>query len=241
MRWFASAVPAGFGALVGCIVGAGFTWWIAPSGSPTPKPSAEKVSQTSQRSPKGATGPQTEQDDESDEITALALRLRSLDERVSLLTAALGRAQGTRTADANDDGPAAADVADPVFEAAVRDILDRVDQERQDERIQRSQQRAERGAQRAAERLSSTLGLTNHQQEQLQQVFHDHYDALRKLRDSDDQPSTPGEWREKWRELRDQAEKELERVLDKSQLEKYRSLDESEFFGGPRVRGARRE
>ena len=70
-----------------------------------------------------------ESEDEGDpEIEALRGRTASLERRISLLTAALARGQDAPQGDDAEgeaEDPRSADVADPVFEAAVLDIVDR--------------------------------------------------------------------------------------------------------------------
>lgn len=128
----------------------------------------------------------------------------------------------------------AADVADPVFEAAVRDILERIDDERRQERTTRSQKRAQLGAERASSRLAEELSLTDRQKQELFEIMKKHYESMAALRDSDDQPGTPGEWRERMQEVRRKTEEAIESHLSPAQVEKFQSLDGSEFFGGPR-------
>ncbi|NLE86271.1 MAG: hypothetical protein GX607_07725 [Myxococcales bacterium] len=224
MNWLKSALPAAVGALLGCV--AGLTY--AAKG-PTATPERERPARAA-RLPVSA-----EQDDQ--ELETLSNRVRSLEQRVSLLTAALNSARGTAAPAAAGDQeevPAPADVADPVFEAAVRDILDRIDDERREEQVNRTRQRTQFGAQRTAERLTQELGLTQSQQQELFEIVKKHYEALAALRDEDapDRPATPGEWRDKLREIRDATDERMKAALSPRQLEKYESLDSSEFFGG---------
>lgn len=233
MKWFASALPAALGAVVGCVVGVIATRPGASSDeAPRPLPAqAERAFES--------------EDAEPDEIGPLAARIRSLEQRVSLLTAALGAARGETAAGTGEPASelTSADVADPVFEAAVRDLLDRIDDERREERTERTRRRAGHGAQRVADRLTQELGLTERQQQELLDIFKAHYETLATLRDQDatDAPATPGEWRARMAEIRQSTDTKLEEALTPAQLEKYRNLDTSEFFGGPRRRRAARE
>ena len=226
MSWLKSALPAAFGALLGCA--AGLTY--AAQG-PIVTAKQERPPTRAARIPVSA-----EQDDQ--EFATLSTRVRSLEQRVSLLTAALNVARGgaapAAAATDQDDAIAAADVADPVFEAAVRDILDRIDDERREEQVTRAQQRTQFGAQRAAERLTQELSLTQSQQQELFDIVRKHYESLATLRDEDapDRPATPGEWRDKLREIRDATDERMKAALSPGQLEKYEALDSSEFFGG---------
>lgn len=232
MKWLASALPAALGAVAGCVVGVVATRSSATDDAPRPLPAqAERVFEP--------------EDVEPDEMGPLIARVRSLEQRVSLLTAALGQAQREGAADGAEPGSelSKADVADPVFEAAVRDILDRVNDERREQRTERTRQRAQYGAQRVTDHLTQELGLTEQQKQELLEIFKAHFEKLASLRDEDaaDAPATPGEWRARMTELRQTTDAKLEGTLTPAQLEKYRNLDTSEFFGGPRRRRAARE
>lgn len=233
MSWLRSAVPPTLGAVLGCVAGLTYAS-LGPTAA-----AAKKVPARMEPTTVSAA-----QDDQ--ELATLSTRVRSLEQRVSLLTAALGAAganvaqargeQGEGEPGQDDQGGAiaAADVADPVFEAAVRDILDRIDDERREEQTTRMQQRARYGAQRAADRLTEELGLTQVQQQELFDIMKKHYESLAALRDENapDRPATPGEWRDKMRELRQATDDRMKGALSPAQLEKYDALDSSEFFGG---------
>lgn len=231
MKWLASALPAALGAVAGCLVGV-VAARPASSVDTAPRPQSAR-----------AEGSFEPLDTEPDEIGPLSARIRSLEQKVSLLTAALGAARGDPSP--GDTEPASdlhgADVADPVFEAAVRDILDRVDDERREERTERTQRRVQHGARNVTDRLTAELGLTEQQQQELFEIFKAHYENLANLRDQDapDAPSTPGEWRARMAEIRRTTDTKLEETLAPAQVEKYRNLDTSEFFGGRRRRATR--
>lgn len=233
MSWLAPAVAGAAGAALGVLVGLGWSAQSAPKAQSKPRVVAERGSVSSAQN--------------ADELASLSERVRSLEQRVSLLTAALGAqrrggedapAAHEAAGEAEGNAPAGtqqpADVADPVFEAAVRDILERVDDERRQERTTRTQRRAKHGAERASERFSEELGLNERQKQELFEIMKKHYESVAALRDSDDQPGTPGEWRERTTELRRKTEEQIERALSPAQAEKFQTLDGSEFFGGPR-------
>lgn len=232
MNWVAPALAGAAGAVLGVVVGLGWATRSEPKAHTKPRVVAERGSVSSEQN--------------ADELAGLSERVRSLEQRVSLLTAALGAqrrdggdAPAGHTAETDphngaDAAPEAADVADPVFEAAVRDILERIDDERRNERTTRSQRRAQLGAERASERFGAELGLNERQKQELFDIMKKHYESMAALRDSDDQPGTPGEWRERTTELRRKTEEQIERALSPAQAEKFQALDGSEFFGGPR-------
>src|SRR6187402_3190479 len=111
----AQAVVVGtLAGLVGGIIGALVTLVVQPAR--VVQPEAAAAEETDASAEDGAP---------SDE--GMARRLESLERRLSLLTLAAARANGEAAEAAPADGatpPSQADVADPVFEAAVLDILD---------------------------------------------------------------------------------------------------------------------
>jgi hypothetical protein len=176
-------------------------------------------------------------EDEGDpEVEALRGRLASLERRVSLLTAALARGQAAPAdgeADADKD-PRNADVADPVFEAAVLDIVDRERERSDGERdAARAEQRAQRTA-RVSENLAGTLGLDEQQRVKVAEVITAHFDALRALRSDDnpERPVTPREWREKAAQIEQQLQENLKGVLSSQQLAAYQALEPDDQIGG---------
>ena len=96
-----------------------------------------------------------------------------------------------------------ADVADPVFEAAVLDIMDRERERADGEReTRRAELRTER-RQRISESLATNLGLDEPQKARVGELISAHFDSMRALRSDDnpERPVTPREWREKAAEL----------------------------------------
>lgn len=188
-----------------------------------------------------------ESDDEGEdsEVEALRGRLGAMERRISLLTAAMARGQAAPEGDEEPSGtsPRDADVADPVFEAAVLDIMDRERERADGEReVRRSELRTQRIA-RLSQSLKTNLGLDDGQEARLAEVVTAHFEALRALRSDDnaERPVTPREWREKAAEIEQQLQQSLATVLTPKQLAAYQALEPEDQIGGgfgrPRGRG----
>ncbi|MFO0569671.1 MAG: hypothetical protein U0263_28740 [Polyangiaceae bacterium] len=132
-------------------------------------------------------------------------------------------------------------VDDPVFEAAVRDVVEQMEDERREARETRRSDRQRQVAERMLENLSTELALSDAQRKKVADIISEFYDNMRALRDSDAGVQTRGEWRDKMRAERDKAEGKLGQVLDSGQLEKYKGLenDKKLGFGGGGRRPAR--
>lgn len=174
-------------------------------------------------------------------------RMRNLEHRVSLLTAALSRKGGGAdmkdTIDAADEGTQFSDVADPVFEAAVLDIMDREQERKEGERETfRTELRAKRG-QQFADRLTETLSLRADQREEIAQAITKYFETMHEMRndESPDRPVTRKEWRERMEALNAENDKAFERILDADQLSAYQALDEDEKVSFGRGWGRGRE
>lgn len=148
-------------------------------------------------------------------------------------------------AGADDPAPAAnvAPIVDnPLFEAAVRDVMDRAEQERT---LERETQRAEwrkRTAEEWGGKLSEKLRLTEIQKAKVTAIAQSFWDRLRELRQTDAGPApSREEWRERVANLRKTSEAELAQILDHTQLTSYGELDEAEKLGSLRnIRTAQR-
>jgi hypothetical protein len=123
-------------------------------------------------------------------------------------------------------------VDDPVFEAAVRDVVQRVEEERDDDRqIQREGQR-QAAAHRWATQLTDKLGLREDQKAKVATVARELYDQMRELFRGDAGAGVTSEdRREKVRALRKQYEEKLSGVLDPAQLGEYQKLDDDLKLG----------
>lgn len=173
-------------------------------------------------------------------------------ERVETLeraVAGLDRDRRARVvARAMDDGTPAASAAartsvdDPVFEAAVRDVLDQIASEKSSAReVERAERRAQR-AHRYAERLATDLGLSAESQRRVAELMQRHVDTLRSLRDAD---GGTGNDREAWRATRDEqvkkTEEQLAALLSAEELARYKALPEEQRVGAVRSGGDRGE
>ncbi len=237
MSGIQSTVLVVVGACIGGAAGAGVTLLLAPESKQVAL--AKDEATVSKKAPK-ARRP-------TDDVTRLERRLDSLERRLSLLTFAQAHSKPTKPAAdvAGDDAPAEPPkvVDDPVFEAAVRDVVDRIDFEKETQRDVERTERRQASTKRWVESISNELKLTQEQQEKIAGVVAGYYEKLRELRDADapDRPLLRSEWRERMRAARAEAEEGLKAVLDTDQRSKYEQLDEAEQFVGfwPR-RGRRR-
>ncbi len=221
-------------AIVGGAVGAAGTLALRGQPAPEPKREAEVASEKEeQRVAPSAPAVAIDKPAEND----LRVRVRSLEQRVSLLTAALAKNGLETPRGAGEEGDAAeeADVASPVFEAAVRDILDRVDDERREERQTRRGARAEEGAREISADLGAKLGLSSEQQLKLQEITKQHFAALAAMRDdAENRPKTMEEWRARRDAQRKQTDDALHQLLTPEQMRAYEALPEDERIGAGR-------
>lgn len=220
---------AGLGSVLGGIAGASL---VLALGTPktgelekerAPEPSAHARS--------------ANESDRQDELAALRARVDSLNRRVSLLTFAQEHRSPT-TADDNrqDAGRETPEksVDDPVFEAAVRDVIDQVDEERDAQRDARRAERRTEWTKRWIVSLGDQLALRPDQAARIEAIVGEHVEAMRALRNSDGDagPVLRSEWRRRVKEISDQSEQKLGSVLDPSQKAKYDALDEADKLGG---------
>lgn len=170
------------------------------------------------------------------EDASLPQKIAALERRVSLLTAALARgdsslAEGVE--DENRDILDEVDVADPVFEAAVLDIMDRETGRKESEReSRRTALRAERGRRFSSE-LGEKLELDVEQQEEIAQVVTDHFARFRELRndESPDRPVTRRDFQARIEAINKEALEKLEEVMTPVQFERYQALDPADQIG----------
>lgn len=178
----------------------------------------------------------------------LSGRVKSLERRVSLLTLAAERGGTAFEKNAEDDANgetdlSVADVADPVFEAAVLDIFERERERKEEEReTWRTELRAKRSASFASE-LSERLKIGGAEQDRIAQVVSDYFQAMQDLRSesAEDQPATRKEWRERMDGLRQKAEASLGEILNADQMKAYQELDDEEKIGAGRGQRRRSE
>lgn len=187
---------------------------------------------------------------EPSDTSDLARKVEQLERTVATLErerrvtrAALARnAQaGDDMAGAPDGGARSGSIDDPVFETAVRDIMDQIDDERREERRARMEERRKQAADRWAGWLGGELGLNDAQKQKVADIVRDYFQQMQAMRNSDAGPMSRSEWRDKSRELRAKSEEKLGQVLDPQQMDKYKNLEDDQKigfgFGGGRRRG----
>jgi hypothetical protein len=234
LRFSAIAVP-GVSALVGGAVGALLTVALVPGGRARAEtPARPEPAETS-----------TPADPSVDaRIASLERSLRALALKDSAARAAAPIASST-SADSMAPAPTtnvAPIVDNPVFEAAVRDVMDRAEQERT---LERETQRAEwrkRAAEEWGNKLNEKLRLTEIQKAKVTAVAQSFWDRLRDLRQTDaGPPPSREEWRERVAALRKSSEAELAQILYRSQLTSYGELEDADKLGSMRsIRAAQR-
>lgn len=217
------------GALVGGVCGALVVTTLLPS--------HDKAPQLAPVSPREAPSGAKAQDDEAAEaVEALQMRLSSLERRVSLLTFAQEHRSPTREVaedEGTEPGQPKKTVDDPVFEAAVRDIFDRVEDERDSQRNTRRDQRETERTDRWVAAMGEQLQLREDQQQQVRALLQKQSESLRALRDSNsaERPVLRSEWQAKMTAISQQTETALAGILDASQRTKYEALDEADKIG----------
>ncbi|HYJ07955.1 MAG TPA: hypothetical protein VEX18_03075 [Polyangiaceae bacterium] len=178
---------------------------------------------------------QPTQSSADERVASLERSLRALE----LKGLARAAAQPVGSTPRGTEIPPVADVApivdNPVFEAAVRDVMERAEQERN---LERESQRAE-WRKRTAEEWSSAVGeklrLTEIQKAKAAEIAQAFWDRLHDLRQTDaGPPPSRQERREQVATLRRASEAELAKILDPSQLTTYSELDEAEKLGSNR-------
>ena len=204
-------------------------------------------------SPKTTAKAETPASKDDDEDDGLDHRVKQLEQsvaglekkrRASEAIAAYGRAlaAGDPAPDGGVPSPTAVD--DPVFDTAVRDVLDRVDQERRDEREQRRTERMNQMVDEWSKQLATKLSLSDQQKQKVAEIFRDHFAKMRAMRGGGDGGMrTPQEWRQSFQALQDEQNKKLGEVLDSGQMDKLEQMrkdGELPMFGGGFGRGRRR-
>jgi hypothetical protein len=119
-------------------------------------------------------------------------------------------------------------VGDTVFEAAVLDILERAEDDRDSERDVKRTERARQRAEHWASELTTRLALSPAQTARVLEIQTELVSALRQRgRNAPDGQFVPRQQRRAQSEaLREQAEQQLRDVLDPQQVARYDQLDE---------------
>jgi hypothetical protein len=215
---------AGMGAITGGSVAALISREDSPeSGTPA------AVAPVNERSSTPANA--TASDDVAARLTQLERRvatLQVLQQRLALdrqvKNAERGPAGDTPTADPN-----ALDVADPVFEAAVADIIERDIERRRVERREQRQQQREQEMARTVSQLSRTLSLAPAQQSELLRLLNEHQGKVSELREnSDPNVDNRADLRARFDALAATTEESVLRVLSPQQVDSYRALPRDE-------------
>lgn len=221
---------ASLSAIVGGAVGSWLThsWFASAPSTPTARVSADRAQRVDIAEQEPSVGDE-----------ALAERLRKLEHRLSLVTAALQKTKdgGSDSQLPGDDGVEgarpAADVADPVFEAAVLDIMDRDRERKEEEKITWQKQLQTERSRRYAGQLTDKLALDSGQQAQIASIVQGHFEQLRALRseESPEQPTTRNEWRAARDKMNQALDEQLKAVLSAEQYTKYQALDPDDQLG----------
>lgn len=136
------------------------------------------------------------------------------------------------------------DGEDPVFEMAVRSVMDRVDWEKDEERKTARANRSAERAQRQTELLTQRLSLDSQQSAAVAAALGQQMERFRALRDADDdsepRPVTREEWRQRIGDIRQQTEATLTKLLSEEQMRRYVEIAEEEGIGTRGFGGGRR-
>jgi hypothetical protein len=164
-------------------------------------------------------------------LTAVEAALHRLDRNRALTELAASRA-GDQAAPAGS-APAAA-VDNPVFEEAVRDVLGRIESERNKEREARQQERRREAAERWANGMGERLRMTDAQKARVLELAREYYEKLGAMGRGDGgmEPPPREERRQRVDALRSQYDQRMGEVLDGRQMREYQALDEAERLGG---------
>ena len=149
---------------------------------------------------------------------------------------------GAAGAESSSSSGAAA-VDSPVFEAAVRDVVDRVQGEREQEREQQRQQRRDAAVGAWSEELGTKLALTDAQRQKVRDLALAFHDEVREMWTRGADAGAAPSWqnrRESAQSLRESYEAKLGELLDGRQMREYEALgDEYRLGMGMRSRGPR--
>jgi hypothetical protein len=213
---------AGMGGLVGGLAGAGMFAWLRDSG-PEPSPAASIALQP-------ASAPRASEAAASGSDTALLRRLERVERTLSALqtrvaSAAPSAAAAEPVAGA-ESAATTAPVVDPVFEAAVLDVLERAEQDRDSERSERRTERTRQQGEHWAAQLTEQLALSPEQAARLLQIRTQLAAALREQSGAAQGRFVPrDERRAATAALRERAELQLKAALDPRQVAQYDQLE----------------
>lgn len=141
-----------------------------------------------------------------------------------------------RAAADSRDGGTGATIDDPLFETAVRDVVERRDAERDDERRVRRQERIKGHADRWANDLAAKLGLSDDQKRKVAELVRGQLESMARLREGDGDGGAPagrGQWRQRMRAEREKMETSLAALLSPAQITQMKQLQEDGELGAP--------
>jgi hypothetical protein len=164
----------------------------------------------------------------------LEARIQKL-ERRGAAAQALGeyaKAVANRTADGGPGSqPQLINPENPVFELAVRGVVEKLEWEKgEEQRVERDNRRLER-AEQITTHLAQKLSLNPNQRSQVSQVVVESMNAFRELRnptDGSSGPSSRSEWRARTGKIRETTDAKLAQILNPAQLGTYRDLLEND-------------
>ncbi len=166
-------------------------------------------------------------DDLADRVTAL--ERRPLEQRVVVQYEDEEPIDLAGDSVAPSDEQSPTDVDDPVFEAAVADVIERVQSERRTRKDARRAERRQVVATEWSSQMVEPLNLTTEQRSRFEQLALEYMEQVRAARRPDPQEDgTPVPWQERRKRVDDlggQYAKRLAEILDYSQMEAYRALE----------------
>lgn len=189
------------------------------------------------------TAKQTKAEVEAAPVDDTARRLTELERRVAGLQSLqqlLARLRANSDSEDTPEGqpaPAASnvDVADPVFEAAVADIISRDREQREMARQEQRQQRREQRIEQSIARLGTALALQPNQTAGLTNLLRAHWGKLTEIREGPTADANPVEQRAQVDALVKKAEEAILQVLTPEQAARYKTLSKDEKLDvGPR-------
>jgi hypothetical protein len=220
-------------ALIGGLAGAGVALWAAGSSK-----KASKSSSTVSAEPAAANDAPFEERLANVEQAVRVLERRGASPLRVLPTLDAGSAPGT----APGAPPSDALVDDPVFEAAVRDVIDRAEGDREAEREVRREDRRKQMAASWADDMTSKLRLNEQQKAKVLEIAQKFMSEINRIWEQRDGGTgrSRSERRAEIQALQQQSEQALRAVLDSGQARAYDALDEDDKLGFPRRRGGDR-
>lgn len=215
----------GGSALIGGIAGAGVTRMLGPTSGPPAHP-APTAKLEAESAPADATL--------SERVDALERSVRSLEQRIEPMLRLIAMSASAKSA---DDKPRANEansmIGDPVFEAAVLDVMERAQEARSTERDRRRKEQVDQWATQLAERL----GLSPAQRASVLEIRANATTEIQSIFARDAGVQIPWDQRQARVEaVRGEAEKKLSKVLDSRQLTEYDKLG-PELTLSARLRG----